>query len=99
MHATEKASEAIELIDGGLKPDLLLTDVMMPGGMNGRQLADEVRRRQADLKVLFTSGYTQGALDRGEGMADTNFLGKPFRRPELAAKIRELLDERLLADV
>jgi CheY-like chemotaxis protein len=86
------------LIDEGLEPDLLLTDIVMSGGMNGRQLADELRRRQAGLKVLFTSGYTQGALDQGEPMPGTNFLGKPFRRAELAAKIRELLDDRLLAD-
>jgi PAS domain S-box-containing protein len=98
VHAVEKASKAIELIDGGLKPDLLLTDIVMPGGMNGRQLAGELRRRQAGLKVLFTSGYTQGALDQGERMPGANFLGKPFRRAELAAKIRELLDEILFAD-
>jgi PAS domain S-box-containing protein len=99
VHIADKASEAIKLIDDGLKPDLLLTDIVMPGGMNGRQLADELRRRQADLKVLFTSGYTQGALDQVERMPGMNFLGKPFRRLELAAKIRELLDERLLEDV
>jgi CheY-like chemotaxis protein len=99
VHSAQKASEAIELIDGGLKPDLLLTDIVMPGGMNGGQLAEELRRRQADLRVLFTSGYTQGALEEVEPMPGMNFLGKPFRRPELAAKIRELLDEKLLAKV
>jgi CheY-like chemotaxis protein len=99
VHVAENASNAIELVDGGLKPDLLLTDIVMPGGMNGGQLAEELRRRQVDLRVLFTSGYTHGALEEVEPMPGMNFLGKPFRRPELAAKIRELLDERLLANV
>ncbi|HLL26464.1 MAG TPA: PAS domain S-box protein [Xanthobacteraceae bacterium] len=99
VHSAGKGSEAIKLIDDGLKPDLLLTDVIMPGGMNGRELADELRKSQPDLKVLFTSGYTQGALDSAERISGSNFLSKPFRRAELAAKIRDLLDEKMLADV
>jgi PAS domain S-box-containing protein len=73
--------------------DLLLTDVIMPGGMTGRQLSDEAMRRRPDLKTLFISGYTedsivhQGKLDPG-----VNFLSKPFRRRDLALKVREALD-------
>jgi signal transduction histidine kinase/ActR/RegA family two-component response regulator len=73
--------------------DLLLTDVIMPGGMTGRQLSDEARHRRPDLKTLFISGYTedsivhQGKLDPG-----VNFLSKPFRRRDLALKVREALD-------
>jgi PAS domain S-box-containing protein len=96
--AAEKAAKALELIGNGLEPDLLLTDIIMPGGMNGRELADAARKWMPGLKVLFTSGYTQGALDQTERMPGTNFLGKPFRRLELATKIRELLDEKSLAD-
>ena len=65
----------------------------MPGGMTGRQLSDEAMRRRPDLKTLFISGYTedsivhQGKLDPG-----VNFLSKPFRRRDLALKVREALD-------
>ncbi|HUL09221.1 MAG TPA: PAS domain S-box protein [Candidatus Acidoferrum sp.] len=74
--------------------DLLFTDVVMPGGMTGRQLAETARTRRPALKAVFTSGYTensivhQGKLDRG-----VSFLAKPFRRQDLAAKVRETLDE------
>lgn len=93
VSTADKGSSALELIDQGLKPDLLFTDVVMPGGMNGRQLADEVLRRFPGMKVLFTSGYTQGTIVRGNGQEPgTDFLGKPFRRIELARKLRDLLD-------
>jgi DNA-binding response OmpR family regulator len=63
--------------------------------VNGRQLADEARRRRADLKVLFTSGYARnaivhhGRLDTGDGL-----ITKPFAFAELAAKVRHVLDAR-----
>jgi CheY-like chemotaxis protein len=70
----------------------------MPDGMNGWQLANEVRRRLPDMKVLFTSGYTHGTIaDQGGDAPGTEFLGKPFRRAELAAKLRELLNGDLVA--
>jgi PAS domain S-box-containing protein len=99
VHAAANAADAIMLIDGGLRPDLLLTDIVMPGAMNGRALADVLRQRQAGLKVLFISGYTQGALEPGDRAAGTTLLRKPFRRAELAARIRELLDEKTVAEV
>lgn len=73
--------------------DLVLTDVIMPGGMNGRQLADAARVLRPDLRVLYTSGYTEnaivhhGRLDKG-----VDLLSKPYRRQELAAKVRKVLD-------
>jgi CheY-like chemotaxis protein len=87
----EKGPAALELIEQGLRPDLLFTDVIMPDGMNGRQLADAVRKHMPGLKVLFTSGYTHGA-DVGGHEKGSGFLGKPFRRIELARKLREMLD-------
>jgi PAS domain S-box-containing protein len=87
------AASALEIIDRGHKIDLLFTDVVMPGGMNGRQLADEATRRRPGLKILFTTGYTrnaivhQGRLDPGLQM-----IGKPYTYQELGAKIRALLD-------
>jgi PAS domain S-box-containing protein len=87
------AASALEIIDRGHKIDLLFTDVVMPGGMNGRELADEATRRRPALKILFTTGYTrnaivhQGRLDPGLQM-----IGKPYTYQELGARIRALLD-------
>ncbi len=93
VKTADKGPRALELLDEGLKPDLLFTDVVMPDGMNGWQLAEEIRRRIPGMKVLFTSGYTHGTIAGEDGPAPgTGFLGKPFRRAELAAKLRELLN-------
>jgi PAS domain S-box-containing protein len=87
------AAAALEILDRERDIDLLFTDVVMPGGMNGRQLADEAVRRRPRLKVLFTTGYTrnaivhQGRLDPGVQM-----IGKPFSFDELGARIRASLD-------
>jgi CheY-like chemotaxis protein len=53
---------ALALVDAGAHFDLLFTDVIMPGGMNGRVLADEVAKRRPAVKVLYTSGYTENAI-------------------------------------
>ena len=73
--------------------DLLFIDVVMPGGMNGRQLADEALRRRPALKVLFTTGYTRNAIvHHGRLDAGVQMIGKPFSLSELSAKVRALLD-------
>ena len=58
----ENAVEALALVESGAAPDLLFTDVVMPGGMNGRQLALKLRQRWPNLRVLYTSGYAHGQL-------------------------------------
>ena len=73
-----------------------ITDVMMPGGMNGRQLADAARQRRPNLKVLFSSGYFQGALENKEELEmGVHFLVKPYRKMELAQRIEEILNSTL----
>ena len=62
--AAADASEALAIIDAGEKIDLLFTDVMMPGSINGRQLAIEALNRRSSLKVLYTSGYAESAMRR-----------------------------------
>jgi CheY-like chemotaxis protein len=87
-------TEALALFDTDpLRVDLLLTDIVMPG-MNGRQLADELRRRQPELKVLFMTGYSGDAVVR-QGRLDSgvSLLQKPLSQSMLAAKIRDSLDQ------
>jgi CheY-like chemotaxis protein len=92
------AMDGVRLIvdRGGI--DLLFTDVGLPGGVNGRALADAARSAQPGLRVLFTTGYTRnailhnGVLDQG-----VHFIAKPFTFTALAAKIREVLDAPVTA--
>jgi two-component system NtrC family sensor kinase len=72
---------------------LLFTDVVLPGGMNGRQLADEALRRRPDLKVLYATGYTRNAIiHQGRLDADVELLTKPFTHDLLTRKVRQILD-------
>jgi len=90
----ENAVEALVLVETGAAPDLLFTDVVMPGGMNGRQLALKLRERWPNLRVLYTSGYAHGRLTiDGESVPSKYVLSKPYRRAELAAKLRDALDD------
>lgn len=92
LEAHDGAS-ALRLLERQDKPiDLLFTDVVMPG-MTGRELADEARKQQPDLRVLYTSGYTRnaivhaGRLDHG-----VEIIVKPFSFETLAQKVRDMLD-------
>ena len=75
------AAAALTLVDKGEPFDLLFTDVIMPGGINGRQLADEVAKRRPGTKVLYTSGYTDNAIVH-HGRLDEGvlLLTKPYRK-------------------
>jgi PAS domain S-box-containing protein len=87
--SADKATEALALIDQGAAFDLLFTDVIMPGPMNGSQLAQEAARRRAPLKVLFTSGYTENALMHHQRLDPGVFLlPKPYRKADLARMVR-----------
>lgn len=85
--------EALEICDNGeCKFDLLMTDVVMPR-MGGRELAEKLTARLPNLRILFTSGYTDDAVVRhGVIGANTNFIQKPFTPKEMANKIRAILD-------
>ncbi len=86
-------TEALKLLENGLHPDLLLTDVVLPDGPNGFELAAQARSRQPRLKLLFTSGYAQGLAARKPAvLAGTFLLQKPFHRNELAHVVRKALD-------
>jgi signal transduction histidine kinase/CheY-like chemotaxis protein len=83
------ATQALEVLRGDRAVDLLFSDVIMPGGMNGAQLAVEARRIRPALKVLLTSGYTAAGLTREHGLPENlNIVEKPYQREELAKKLR-----------
>ncbi|HEU0060780.1 MAG TPA: response regulator [Hyphomicrobiaceae bacterium] len=86
---------ALRVLDAHPGIDLLFTDVGLPGGMNGRQLADEARRRRPDLKILFTTGYARNAIVH-EGRLDpgVQLVTKPFTYAAVGAKLRDILDAR-----
>jgi CheY-like chemotaxis protein len=84
---------ALQIIGWMSDIDMLLTDIVMPGGMNGRQLADEALKLRPDLKVLFSSGYSENAIvHHGRLDAGVELLSKPYRLQDLAAKVRKVLD-------
>ncbi len=86
------AAEALKIIGSHATIDLLFTDVIMPGSMNGRQFVDEALRRRPSLKALFTSGYTENAiLHHGRLDIGVLLLAKPYRKAELARMIRVAL--------
>ncbi|MBW4330142.1 PAS domain-containing protein [Stakelama sp. CBK3Z-3] len=85
--------EALRIIAGGAEPDLLFTDVIMPG-MTGRALAEQAHRRLPGLKLLYTSGYTRDAMDQARSIEPAALvLPKPFGVNDLARAIRHALDE------
>jgi CheY-like chemotaxis protein len=90
--AAGNAAEALAIIDSLEHVDLLFTDVIMPGGLNGRQLAIEAQKRRPDLKVLYTSGYTENAIvHHGRLDAGVLLLPKPYLGSDLARMIRTAL--------
>jgi CheY-like chemotaxis protein len=94
-HVLEAANgqAALEVLDRRDNIVLLFTDVVMPGGLNGRQLADEARRRRPGLKVLFTTGYSRNAIvHHGRLDPGVQMISKPFSFNELGAKVRAILD-------
>jgi PAS domain S-box-containing protein len=81
------------ILAGNQPIDLLMTDVVMPGGMTGGQLAEIAQQLRPGLKTLFSSGYTQNSIaHQGKLEPGVEFLSKPFRRTDLARKVREILD-------
>ena len=92
--AAGSAREAEEVLEGSENsPDLLLTDVVLPGGVNGPELAETLGERLPHLRVLFMSGYPRNALaSDGRLGPGTGFLEKPFTLETLRSAVREVLD-------
>ena len=87
------ARAALGFLESGPAVDLLFTDLVLPGGMNGIRLAEEATRQRPALKVLYTSGYAQATLERlAEPTRDFQLVRKPFRKDDLARMVRNALD-------
>lgn len=85
--AAQNAAQALDVLDDNVDHiDVLFTDVRMPGGMNGLELAQVAKRKWPDLRVIVTSGY----FERGELPAGANFVGKPWSASDLVSRILRL---------
>ena len=90
----EEGATALRILQSDARIDLLITDVGLPGGMNGRQLADAARVTRPDLKVLFITGYAENAIIGNAQLAPgMQLLTKPFVMEDLAGRIRSMIDK------
>jgi CheY-like chemotaxis protein len=91
-------NEALEVLERlraeGVKVDLLFTDLVMPGSVNGLVLADRFKAMMPGVPVLLTTGYNEDLVAHGPRAPDMDVLGKPYRRTELADRVRAALNRR-----
>ncbi|WP_406833670.1 response regulator [Pseudomonas asiatica] len=94
VDAFENGPAALAHLQAGERPDLLLSDIGLPGGLNGRQLAERCRESHPGLRVLFITGYDESAaLSDGQLLQGTQVLTKPFELEVLAERVRTLLED------
>jgi len=92
-YLAQNAGQALELLARQKNIDLLFSDIVMPGDMNGYELAKQATQQQANLKVLLTSGFTSKTIaNNGLTRFSAHLLSKPYRKAELAQRIRYVLD-------
>jgi two-component system cell cycle sensor histidine kinase/response regulator CckA len=95
VHEADSALSALELWESLAEVDLLFTDLIMPGGLNGCDLAERLLERKPGLKVIYSSGYSHDVVRPDLHLTPGyNFLQKPYRLTEMAATVRRRLDER-----
>jgi PAS domain S-box-containing protein len=84
---------ALSIVEQAPEISLLVTDVVLPHGMNGQEVAEEVRKRLPNVKVLFTSGYSENAIFHHDRLEEgVELLTKPYSRATLAQRVRQVLD-------
>ena len=90
----DNSQSGLHIVETRARIDLLLTDVGLPGGMNGRQLADAARERRPDLKVLFLTGYAESAaVGNGRMEQGMEVMTKPFELETFAAKVEGMISD------
>jgi signal transduction histidine kinase/ActR/RegA family two-component response regulator len=88
------SQSGLQIVESGARIDLLLTDVGLPGGMNGRQLADAARERRPGLKILFLTGYAESVVAGNGGMEQgMEVMSKPFALDKLVAKVKAMISD------
>ncbi|WP_322517635.1 PAS domain S-box protein [Rhodopseudomonas palustris] len=91
--AASDGADALQTLDGDTNVDILFTDVVMPGGINGWELAETATRRRPNLRVLLTSGYALETIaGRSHGRDHLPILHKPYRKGELARRLRDVIE-------
>jgi CheY-like chemotaxis protein len=90
----ENGHRALDMLKENGEIALLFTDIVMPGGMNGDELAKEARGIRPEIAILFSSGYSAPGLAENDVIAGAQWLHKPYTARELALKVRELIDGR-----
>lgn len=89
----DNADQALAVLEGTDSIDLLFSDLIMPGGMNGVMLAREVKRRRPNMRILLTTGYAESSIERVDARgAEFELIQKPYKRTELATKVRQVID-------
>jgi CheY-like chemotaxis protein len=97
--AAVDGNDALQKLRADIRVDILFTDIVMPGGINGWELADRARQLRPGLPVLLTSGYALEALvQHGRLHAGAAVLTKPYRKADLARCLREILNVRVLTE-
>jgi CheY-like chemotaxis protein len=92
VHCARNGTEALRILQSE-EFDLVLSDIVMPNGINGIEVAREARRLNKRVKVLLASGYAGDVLERNQAVDEFLIIDKPFRMSDLAARLRSILHE------
>jgi CheY-like chemotaxis protein len=94
VHESENAEKALHVIQSAGNIDLVFSDVVLPGDMDGYMLAHTLKERYPDLKILMTSGFPSARFDELRLGTKLPLLSKPYRKEDLARVVREVLSEQ-----
>ncbi len=93
VSSARNGAEALEILHTGQEFELLLSDIVMPNGMSGVELAREAKRLREDIKILLTSGYAEDVLERHNAVGEFSIIDKPFRLADLARRLHSILQD------